>query len=66
MIEFIKRKPFKCPALKKLRQKKDGFKKYPKQKTIEIGCEYSFNITKADENFNQLFGTRQFKLFGRS
>lgn len=62
MAKFIDSQPFKCLALKKPKQKKEGFKKPDKQQTNKIDCEYNFDVTIVGKTFNKLLGAGQFKL----
>lgn len=48
-----------CLALERPKHKKDDLKNPTKQLAIEIGNKYAFDITKADESFDQLFSARQ-------
>lgn len=56
MVELIESQPFKCPALRKPKKIKENYKKPTKQRATEIGHEYVFDIIKAKEIFDQLFG----------
>lgn len=55
VVELVEGQTFECLDLRKLKQKRDGYKKPTKQCATKIGRESSFDIMKADEIYDQLF-----------